>query len=134
MSNKIVSTEKMSSFVSGLIVSMTEDASTMDRFQAELTAQLGVRKEVENRARQILTAANGKPVPGLAKVLEHEFASAGKSMEFTTKVSTMLKSLTGKGKDQPFISAKGREGGTSLKSADSDNSSDSEETVETEEV
>ena len=126
MSSKIVTGEKMSSFVSALIVSMTEDPATLDRFQAELTAQLGVREEVGNRAKEILSKAGNKAVPGLAKVLAHEFASEGKPMEFTSKVQTMLASLTGKGKDQPFGALKGRDGGTYLKSAKVEASENSE--------
>ena len=124
--SKIVTSEKMSSFVSALIVSMTEDPATLDRFQTELNAQLGVREEVKNRAYEVLSKAGDKSIPGLAKVLSHQFASEGKSMDFTGKVQTMLASLTGKGKDQPFGAAKGRDGGTYLKSAKSESENDSE--------
>ena len=117
---KIVTSEKMSSFVSALIVSMTEDPATLDRFQTELNAQLGVREEVKNRAYEVLSKAGDKSIPGLAKVLSHQFASEGKSMDFTGKVQTMLASLTGKGKDQPFEAAKGRDGGTKLKPVKAD--------------
>ena len=134
MSSKIVTGEKMSSFVSALIVSMTEDPATLDRFQAELTAQLGVREEVGNRAKEILSKAGDKPIPGLAKVLAHQFASEGKPMEFTSKVQTMLASLTGKGKDQPFGASKGRDGGTYLKSAKVEVSEDDIKEDDTEEV
>lgn len=112
--SKIISNEKMSNFIFILIDGMGNYPKTIEKFWDEFNSQVVMQKEVMLKAKEILIKANNRAVPGLDKILVYKFAMEGKDTNYTSKISLMLKSLTGEEKGKPFGSVKGKEGATFL--------------------